>query len=226
MGPKCRGATNTALIIIGSIVFLLFVLGIFIYSIWPWIYYGPLSPCYASAHSSVRTLAGFDLLREPQTIALGKCVSGLYLVNDRDLDEISERIGKESDFKKELDCDEGGKSYIIALPIVEGGEWTWNVFKWPREGLKELKERFVKKVWPQAICRILSDEREFAHTAYFKGDNTYCVDITKDAQASTYSIDCCKGTCKECGANPNNPGMFYNEEDTKGDWDRCVGEIS
>ncbi len=224
MNMKCKGATNTALIIIGSIVFLLFVLGIFIYSIWPWIYYGPFSPCYASAYSSVRTLAGFDLLRDPQTIALGKCVSALYLVNGNELDEISEKIGK--NFKKELDCDEGGKSYVIAVPIIEGGEWTWNIFKWPKEMLNGLKQRYVQKVWPGAICRILSEERKFAYTAYFEGDNTYCVDITKDMHASTYSIDCCKGTCKECGANPNNPGMFYDEEDTKGIWDRCEGEIS
>jgi hypothetical protein len=205
-----KGDINSIIIIIGAVVLLLIVLGIFIYQMWPWIRYGPFSPCWAEAVASVNTLAGFDLLREPQTIKLGDCLNALYLVNGDTLDEISEEI---KEFKKELDCPDGGKSYVIAVPILEGGEFSWNIFKWPREALRELKERFYEKVGLKTYCKILSRERPYKNPTPFKaGGKIYCVDIAKDKETETYTVYFCEGSCDECGPNPQNPGLFSGGE--------------
>jgi hypothetical protein len=223
---KKRGTINvTVILMIIGLVLLFIFAGGFFQKAWPYVTYGPLSFCYADTVSVVNALSTFDLAREPQTVFLGECVSALYLVNQDTIDKVSGEIRQ--DFGGQLNCPKDGKSYVVAVPIIEGGEWTWNIFKWPKEALKEIKDLILKKgVGWGPYCKILSREREYKNpTALRGGGNIYCVDIAKDKDTETYTVYYCEGRCKEdCGPNPYNPGLFSTGE-AKGTWKEAGGNI-
>jgi hypothetical protein len=226
MNRRKKAEVPSMIKIIGSIILLLIVLGVFVYKVWPWVRYGPFSPCWAGAVSNVRVLSGYDLLRDPQDVSLGDCIGGLYMVNRGDLEEKSREVSE--DFGKIVECPEGGESYVFVFvnpELVSGGEWTWNIFKLPLEAVKEMKERIYSSVGVSTYCRILDTEMTFKYPVQFKGDSTCCVDIGKDDETNTYVVYHCRGTCDECGSNPFNLGLFEDEEDVKGTWYQSNGEV-
>lgn len=225
MGKKRGMSINvTVILIIFGIVLLIMFVGGFFYSAWPYITYGPLSTCYAETVSITNGLSTFDLAREPQTVPLGECVNAMYFVNKDTIDKVSRDISQ--DFGGHLGCPKDGKSYVITVPIISGGEWTWNIFKWPIEALKELKDQILKKgVGWGPYCKILSREREYRNPTALKGGSTYCVDIAKDKDTETYTVYYCEGRCKDdCGPNPYNPG-FFNTGESKGTWKEAAVNV-
>lgn len=205
MGKKRKGEETNMIIIIGALVLLLITIGIWFYTAWPWIRYGALSPCWAGAVSNTDTLAGFDLIRKPQTIVLGDCISAIYFINEEDIEKKSKEIGE--DFSKYLDCDSGGKSYVITVPLLPDNEYGWNIFKWPAKALENMRSSFLETFGVKAYCTILSRERSFKNPRPYK-QGTYCFDIAKDKETPTYIVYYCDGKCNECGPNPHNPGLF------------------
>jgi hypothetical protein len=222
MATNRKGDIDMVLVVIGSIVLLLITIGIFISGMWPAIRYGPFSPCYARAVSDTDSLSTFNLIREPQTISLGDCVNAMYFVNDDFLSQVSDRIGK--DFKEQVDCDPGGRSYIITVPKLLETEYGWNIFKWPKTLLNNFKEKLMGSVGGKAYCNILSRETYYKSSVAFRGsnlnekNNVYCVDIAKDKDTNKYVVYHCEGTCEQCGPNPLNPSIFDDTTKPSGNW--------
>ena len=221
MSLERKGITRTMIIVMFAAAMLLITITFFYYKILPYLQYGPVSPCWAGAVSDVKTLAGIDILRDPQDIVLGECISGFYLINKADMDDISEEINK---LGKVLDCDEGGESYVIAVPKLPSDEeksFGWNIFRWSKEKLQKLWDWFKEKIGVTPYCRILDRERAFTNPAALRGNAAYCIDIAKDDE-KTYTIYQCSTDCEECGPNPYNLGFLDDEEDVKeGMWTKA-----
>jgi hypothetical protein len=220
MKAKMKGIDQTVIMIIFATLMLIIAIIYFYYNIFP---YFTTTPCWAGAKVNVNVLSGIDFLREPQTIALGDCVSGLYLINDIQLEKQTEKI--EQDFYKAVECDKGGQSYVLAVPKLPSDDVQSsgiNIFKWVKN--KALKfVGWIKSSVVKPYCRILSKEIRFNEPGIFEGNNIHCIDVGKDTDGSSYKVYFCPEDCDKCGPNPLNPGLFDDVVELPTNWKEVGG---